>query len=122
MEYQITPIPKPRMTQRDKWLKPSRKVVAKYRNFCRHCKLERVILPSYGAKIIFILPMPDSWSKKKKDSTNGKAHMNKPDLDNLLKALSDAIYGDDSGIWDVHVTKRWGREGKIIIEEKGDAL
>jgi Holliday junction resolvase RusA-like endonuclease len=42
--------------------------------------------------------------------------MQKPDLDNCLKALSDAIYTNDSGIYDIHVTKLWGKEGKIKIE------
>lgn len=77
----------------------------------------KVCLPSYLGHVTFVLPMPDSWSLKKKKAMDGKAHMNVPDLDNLLKALGDAVYGDDSGIWDVRVTKRWGYEGKIIIEE-----
>jgi Holliday junction resolvase RusA-like endonuclease len=121
-EYLITPIPKPRMTQRDKWLDPPRKVVRIYREFCRECHLKRIIFPAFFSHIIFILPMPKSWSKKKKQLMDGKAHMDKPDLDNLLKSLSDALYSDDSGIWDVHMTKRWGREGKIIIEEDSNAL
>ncbi len=47
----------------------------------------------------------------------GKPHQQKPDKDNLEKALMDAIYADDAHIWDSRVTKRWGEEGKIIIGE-----
>jgi len=61
--------------------------------------------------------MPGSWSKKKRALMDGKPHMQKPDWDNLGKAISDAIYKDDSGIYDIWITKFWGFEGKIIIEE-----
>jgi Holliday junction resolvase RusA-like endonuclease len=60
--------------------------------------------------------MPGSWSKKKKAIMDGKPHMQRPDLSNMLKAIEDAIYQDDSGIYDIHVTKRWGITGKIIID------
>ena len=116
MEYFITPIPKPRMSQRDKWLKPPRPAVQRYWDFCLQCKLEKVVLPCYGAHVIFILPMPDSWSEKKKGQTNGIPHMQRPDLSNLLKALEDAIYTEDSVIYDIWVTKRWGIQGKVLVE------
>ena len=114
-EYLITPAPKPRMTRRDKWLKPPRPAVKRYWDFCLQCKLEKVILPCYGAHVTFILPMPKSWSKKKRIQYDGKPHMDTPDLDNLLKALGDAIYSNDSGIYDIWIEKKWGVEGKIII-------
>lgn len=116
-EYLITPIPKPRMTRRDKWLNPPRPAVKRYWDFCTQCKLEKVILPCFGADVIFILPMPKSWSKKKKIRYDGKPHMRTPDLDNLLKALGDAIYQDDSGIYDVHITKLWGTKGGIVVRD-----
>ncbi len=123
-EYPITPVAKPRMTGRDVWLDPPRPPVSKYRQFCLECKLERLILPCYGAHVTFVIPMPEGWSKKKKIEFDGKPHMGstgKPptkdlDLDNLLKALGDAIYKNDSGIYDIHITKRWGSKGKIIVE------
>ena len=48
---------------------------------------------------------------------DGSKHEDKPDLDNLLKALGDALYDNDSCIWDVRITKIWGYEGKIVIKE-----
>lgn len=114
-EYFIVPVAKPRMTRADKWRK--RPATSKYWKFVDQCKAERVELPCFGAHVTFILPMPASWSRKKKATHNGKPHMSKPDLDNCLKALGDAVYKDDSGIYDIHVTKLWGREGKIIIED-----
>jgi len=44
--------------------------------------------------------------------------MQRPDLSNLLKALEDAIYQEDSVIYNVYIEKRWGPEGKIIIDQK----
>ncbi len=117
-EYPITPVAKPRMSRRDKFLNPPRECVSQYRRFANTCRLYKVKLPFSGVHVTFILPMPDSWSEKKKKLFDGKPHQlkRKNDWDNLGKALSDAIYGEDSMIWDIHVTKRWGRSGKIIVE------
>jgi Holliday junction resolvase RusA-like endonuclease len=49
--------------------------------------------------------MSKSWSNKKKAQMDGQAHQAKPDADNMLKALCDAMYSDDSGVWDVRITK-----------------
>ena len=113
-EFFICPVAKPRMTRSDKFKK--RLATDKYWKFKDQCRLEQVVLPCFGAHVTFILPMPASWSQKKKAQKNGKPHMSKPDLDNCLKALGDAIYEDDSGVYDIWVTKRWGVSGKILIE------
>ncbi|MDU1091911.1 MAG: RusA family crossover junction endodeoxyribonuclease [Leclercia adecarboxylata] len=113
--YNITPMGKPRMTRADKWKK--RPEVLRYRAFCDHVRLLGVELPEAGAHVTFVLPMPKSWSNKKHQQFNGQAHQDKPDFDNMLKALMDAIYADDAHIWDARVTKLWGEEGQIIIRE-----
>lgn len=115
MEYLITPVPKPRMTQRDKWLK--RPCVLEYWRFRDQCRSRRLKLPCEGAHITFILPMPGSWSQKKKIEMEGKKHESNPDVDNLLKGLADAVYKNDSCIWDIRITKIWGYEGKIVITQ-----
>ncbi|MEL0577036.1 RusA family crossover junction endodeoxyribonuclease [Pectobacterium punjabense] len=113
--YNIVPLGKPRMTQRDKWQK--RPPVLRYRAFCDEVRLNKITLPEGGWHVTFVLPMPPSWSKKKRSEMNGKPHQQKPDKDNLEKALLDAIFDDDSRIWDGRVSKIWGEFGKIIIEE-----
>ncbi len=117
MEYFIVPVPKPRMTRRDKWLKPPRPAVKRYFDFALMCKLLKIVLPCYGAHVTFILPIPQSMSTKRRRALDGKPHMQRPDLSNLLKALEDALYQEDSGIYDIHCTKLWGLEGKISITE-----
>ncbi len=112
--YNITPNTKPRMTQRDKW--KVRPCVAKYRAFKDEVRLKRVSLPE-TYHVIFVMPLPAKWSAKNKALMDGQAHKIVPDKDNLEKALLDAIYGDDSHVWDGRVTKVWGRAGQIIVME-----
>jgi len=59
--------------------------------------------------------MPKSWSLKKKKAMNGKPHRQTADIDNLLKALIDALLSEDKQVWDVHASKRWGETGQIRI-------
>jgi Holliday junction resolvase RusA-like endonuclease len=112
--YDITPTPKPRMTQKDKWAK--RPVVQKYWAFKKECQLKKVDLPESGSHVIFTIPFPKSYSKKKMRQLEDKPHQSKPDVDNMLKALMDAVYGDDSGVYDVRVSKIWGYTGQIEIK------
>ncbi len=111
--YPIIPIPKPRMTRSDKWKK--RKCVMRYWGYKDMVRGLKIILPECGCYIIFYLPMPKSWSKKKKVENTGKAHKQTPDLDNLLKALFDALFENDSHIWSYKATKLWNYEGSIVI-------
>ncbi len=113
-EYLITPVPKPRMTRSDKWKK--RDCVVRYYAFKDEVQANKITLPESDYHVTFILPMPKSWSKKKKQEMNGKPHQQKPDKDNLEKALLDAIFDDDCKIWDGRVTKLWGEVGKIVIK------
>lgn len=113
MFYDIKPVPKPRQTRSDKWKK--RPCVLRYRAFKDEVKLKGLVLPE-PCKIIFFLEMPRSWSQKRRDAFNLKPHRNKPDIDNLIKAVFDALHTDDSHIWQVHAEKRWSDRPGIMIE------
>lgn len=64
----------------------------------------------------FYLPFPDSYSKKKKESLAGQPHSLKPDTDNMLKALVDALAKSDSHIWLKIAWKIWtDGPGKMVI-------
>jgi Holliday junction resolvase RusA-like endonuclease len=115
--YNITPVPKPRQTRSDKWKK--RPCVMRYRAFADEVRAAGISLPDSGARIVFVMPMPATWSKTKKMLMRGSPHQQKPDIDNLLKALLDSIFDDDAHIWDVHAVKIWGETGMIkVIETK----
>ena len=113
--YPITPVPKPRMTQRDKWAK--RPCVLRYRAFADECRLCNVRLHADGSMVTFVLPMPKSWSAKKREAMDRQPHEQKPDLSNLIKALEDALMVDDSAIHTMAARKVWGESGQIWIRE-----
>jgi len=112
MIYDITPVPKPRQTQSDKWKK--RPCVLKYRAFADECRLKGVTVKN-GDRINFWIPMPKSWSDVNKSMMVGIPHEKKPDLDNLLKALMDAVLPEDSHIHTIYVQKVWAINGSIEI-------
>lgn len=115
MQYEITPVPKPRMTQRDKWQK--RPAVLRYRDFCDRVREHDIELSDQGCSIKFLMPMPKSWSQKKRDYMDGQPHQQKPDLDNLLKSLFDAVHKEDCGIWHIDsVCKVWAKEGGLDVQ------
>ena len=117
MKYDVTPCAKPRMTQKDKWNR--RPATERYWAFKNEVKRLKLDLSESGASIIFMIPMPQSWSKKKKLKMVGAPHKQKPDLDNLIKGLGDAVYRDDSCISDICASKIWAVSGAIIIKTTG---
>lgn len=110
--YTITPIGKPRMTQRDKWAK--RPCVERYWDFKDECVGKAVSVPD-RAYICFVIPMPKGWKKLEKAKMLYQPHTQKPDIDNLVKALLDAVHEDDSHIYEIHAKKIWGHTGEIVI-------
>ena len=76
--------------------------------------------------VFFIVPMPKSWSKKKKNKHRGEFCGNVSDLDNYLKAIFDSLNGvafdDDRYIISVFACKTWDDDGSIDVKvyEKGD--
>ena len=119
----IDPVAKPRMTRRDIWKK--RPVVARYYEFKdelkRLCKKEDFELPD-SYMVEFLIKMPDSWSEKRKKAMVGKPHQQKPDIDNLLKALNDCLKVDDKFVWHIEASKIWWDEGQIIIYGKDASI
>lgn len=110
----ITPIGKPRMTRSDKFNK--RRCVMRYRAFADElrykCNLQGIEIDTC-LNVIFTLPMPKSWSKKRKAEMNGKPHQQTPDIDNISKGILDILLKDDSGVHQLIVSKIWGYEGSI---------
>jgi len=64
--------------------------------------------------------MPKSWSKKKRSGLVGVLHDSKPDGDNVLKAVKDAL--TDCGVWNddaqvalAFIGKRWSETPQTEI-------
>tara|TARA_B100000586_G_scaffold89492_1_gene63575 strand:- start:278 stop:646 length:369 start_codon:yes stop_codon:yes gene_type:complete len=110
MILDVTPVSKPRMTRADRWKK--RQSVLKFFAFRDAVKQSPAwktlqLLDMDSFKIVFHVPMPKSWSKKKKAQFEGKPHQQRPDLDNYLKAWKDSVYEEDAVVWHVEATKLW---------------
>ena len=80
-------------------------------------KLEGVI----SAVIYAYFPIPKSVSKKKRAALNGTAYTKKPDCDNIVKIILDALngiaYDDDSQVASLRVKKLYdAEETKVVVE------
>jgi len=125
--FDTVPIGKPRMTQSDKWKtnpnhldinKRQRPAVTRwfaYKNQLLAQAMQMRFEMDNFLDAIFLIPMPDSWSKKKKEAHNGLPMKVKPDTDNITKGIKDIFCKDDSHIWWERAEKRWAYKGSIII-------
>ena len=64
--------------------------------------------------------MPKSWSKKKRSESQGILHDGKPDADNVLKAVEDAltdcgVWSDDKQVASAFISKRWSETPQTEI-------
>jgi len=70
----------------------------------------------------FHMPIPKSWSKKKKKEMLHKPHTFKPDISNLIKFYEDALNGvlwrDDSLISETEATKFYDENPRTGITIK----
>lgn len=116
--FALTPVAKPRMTQADKW--KQRPAVLRYWDFkdeLRSQAMRQGFTLGEAFRVTFYLPMPQSWSKRKRAKMAGTKHQGRPDLDNLEKAVADSLAPEnDSYIWHKVSYKVWASEGRIVIE------
>ncbi len=71
--------------------------------------------------MVFLMPYPKSWSKKKKENYKNIPHITKSDLDNMIKQYLDCmngiVYRDDSLVTSIVATKMYcDHEGETQIE------
>lgn len=115
MFINITPVAKPRMTQRDRWMK--RPAVVKYHQFCDAWRSKYTGEIPDRLYLTFFVPMPKSWSNKKRAQMQGRPHQVRPDSDNFAKSVLDAGKKDDSHVYILHVEKYWAERPGIEIHE-----
>ena len=111
----VKPIGKPRMTRRDQWFK--RPAVERYWEMKAILKKEVKQIQAQRLKLWYLFQPPKSWSKKRKEAALGKPHLSKPDLDNLVKGTLDALYEEDSVVYEIQAIKIWWLHSIIIIQE-----
>lgn len=81
-------------------------------------EVKRLLVGALKMSVFFQFKKPKSWSKKKNASAYW--HIQKPDLDNLIKGVKDALngiaYKDDAQVCDMDAIKIWGECDLIVIE------
>lgn len=72
------------------------------------------------AHFVFYMPIPPSWSEKKRRAHLGEPHTQKPDVDNATKLVLDSlngiIYEDDGQVWQITAKKVWSNTGKTEVQ------
>lgn len=108
------PIGKPRMTRRDKW--KQRSCVVAYRAWCDGLRAAAEVhgKTTLTTPTIVIVQayfgFPVSWCKKKRLQQFQKPHTQKPDGDNILKAVLDALFQNDEMVFSQSIEKTWQDE------------
>lgn len=74
-------------------------------------------------RVVAVFQIPKSWTKKKKEDAardGGAFHTQRPDGDNILKAIKDGLnriaWVDDSQVADVRCVKRWGAQATTFVQ------
>lgn len=103
-----------------KWVKSP--VVERYRAFRDEVRVaahphRSLIEACSGLQIVAYMRIPPSWSNKKQMDLRGAPCLAKPDIDNIGKAVLDALFEEDKGVWRMVAEKRWddGRGPRLEI-------
>ena len=114
---------RPRFGANGKVYNPQRKKSLEYKwdasKQMRSQSPERPLEVPIFVNMRFHMPMPKSWSQKRKKQQNGKPMGSKPDIDNLMKWSLDVLNGiayiDDRLVSSTYAEKVWDYEGKVDI-------
>ena len=83
------------------------------------CDEAGLTLQVCGWAIYFYFPMPVRWNKTKKKRMHGQMKISKPDYDNCLKAVNDALgkrRGDGSNLMPDECVAQLSGTGKFWID------
>lgn len=124
MIVRTIPVPKarPRMTRSGHAYTPDKTAI--YEKLLASSWSGGIIKGKYlMASMRFGMPIPKSWSKDRQRLSVGKLHTSKPDLDNLVKAVLDALngiaYADDAAIAAVMAEKIYAVEPFVEVTISG---
>lgn len=84
-----------------------------------------VLSGSIRAEIVAVYAVPKSWPKRQRERAlaGDLVPMVKPDLDNIAKAILDALngvaYRDDAAVTDLTVGKRYGARPCVAVALEG---
>ena len=119
VKFNIIPVPasRPRVTR---WSTYYGKKYTNFKEEMLSLTSDIVFTPLEGnifAQLQFNVPIPKSWTKKKKAAKNGAYCDNHADIDNYCKAILDSLngvyYEDDKQIVMLQATMLWATEASI---------
>ena len=75
-----------------------------------------------SGEIDFMVEIPKSWSKKKKEELSNTYCSNNSDIDNYIKAILDSLNGvffiDDKQVVEIFARKIYSKEGYMLYKQK----
>ena len=104
------------------------KATESYESLVRAKALPLVPKPLIGPVIVEIIASFEpaaSWSKKRRAEAMCRPHTQRPDRDNIEKAILDGLnrvaFEDDAQVFDGRTTKCWGPVAKTVVTVEGKA-
>jgi Holliday junction resolvase RusA-like endonuclease len=67
-------------------------------------------------RVTAVRQMPASWSHKRRAGMDGTWCLTKPDIDNIVAGVLDALFEEDSAVVSVSGMKLWGTAHEIKVE------
>jgi Holliday junction resolvase RusA-like endonuclease len=111
---------RPRMTRQGRAFTPAATV--SFERTVGQYAMEAIPSPIKGPVKVEVLATFEpaaSWSKKKTAEHIGRHHIQRPDADNLMKAILDGMnriaFDDDAQVAVQHVSKVWGPEARTVV-------
>lgn len=101
-----------------RWKRPKDLLYIERRKELRARALAAGLRPDGGparVEATFHMPVPPSCSRLEKARRLGKPHIQRPDLDNLIKALLDALWAEDAVVHSINASKVWAPSGAIEV-------
>ncbi|MGG3572843.1 RusA family crossover junction endodeoxyribonuclease [Bacillus gobiensis] len=120
----IVPMGAVRMTHKGKFKDKNAQKYLTYKSAIQwqlkqQLKGHQLIIGPVHVDIWFNMPIPASWSCKKKAAAVGTRHCKKPDIDNLTKGLFDSlnqlIWADDNQVASMTVYKVYAKTPGIDV-------
>lgn len=74
------------------------------------------VAPPWRVHVVAVRRMPSSWPKKKRLHWDGAWCDVKPDIDNILGGVMDALFDEDNAVVVVSGEKQWGQSNLLAVE------
>ena len=111
---------RPRMARNGRVYTPSKTVA--FENMVRGIAAPHFTAPLHGPVKVAIwatFAPPKSWAKKKTAANLNMPHIQRPDLDNVVKAICDGLnglaYDDDNQVSAIEARKIWGPLARTVV-------